>query len=316
VCRELLIVARNRQSRQPCSATRPSLPFVSMKDLLLLLAHLLSTIAKLLGPGGAKTVVAQSLLMKQQLLIVNRSRRRAPRPSAFDRFQLGFWPLFLGNATSSAPPSSFDHRHFSSFTPSSRSENIGCSIRLPVEQNQDPKVRHPKRCPKPRFLSTCNAMGNRPRNVGEHFSRTTRRSLPQSISFRCPPQPSGSCTCVWRIRSHAAIGSETVRRTDVARCNVRTKRACESINPRGDRAQYRQATDARDAHCNNLGMPPTYLSTRLSSKRTSDRDIRVEPFRSVARRTDVTPLASSSKPATPSQAETQEKIKEGAPFHP
>ncbi|MFT5393722.1 MAG: putative transposase, partial [Gammaproteobacteria bacterium] len=66
-----------------------------MKDLLLLLAHLLSTIAKLLGPGGAKSVVAQSLLMKQQLLIVNRSRRRTPRPSAFDRFQLGFWSLFL-----------------------------------------------------------------------------------------------------------------------------------------------------------------------------------------------------------------------------
>jgi putative transposase len=67
-----------------------------MKELLLLFAHLLSTIAKLLGPGGAKSVVAQSLLMQQQLLIVNRSRRRAPRLSAFDRFQLGFWSLFLG----------------------------------------------------------------------------------------------------------------------------------------------------------------------------------------------------------------------------
>ena len=70
-------------------------PSLSMKDLLLLLAHLLSTIAKLLGPGGPKSVVAQSLLMKQQLLIVNRSRRRAPRLSAFDRLQLGFWSLFL-----------------------------------------------------------------------------------------------------------------------------------------------------------------------------------------------------------------------------
>jgi len=36
-----------------------------MKNLLLMLAHLLSTIAKLLGPGGAKAVVADSLLMKQ-----------------------------------------------------------------------------------------------------------------------------------------------------------------------------------------------------------------------------------------------------------
>jgi hypothetical protein len=36
-----------------------------MKELLSLIAHLLSTIAKLLGPGGAKTIVADSLLMKQ-----------------------------------------------------------------------------------------------------------------------------------------------------------------------------------------------------------------------------------------------------------
>jgi hypothetical protein len=66
-----------------------------MKDLLILLAHLLTTIAKLLGPGGAKAIVADSLLMKQQLLIINRSRQRAPNLSALDRFLLGFWSLFL-----------------------------------------------------------------------------------------------------------------------------------------------------------------------------------------------------------------------------
>ena len=49
-----------------------------MKDQLILLAHLLTTIAKLLGPGGARAVVADNLLMKQQLLVINRSRRRAP----------------------------------------------------------------------------------------------------------------------------------------------------------------------------------------------------------------------------------------------
>ena len=49
-----------------------------MKDLLVLLAHLLTTLAKLLGPGGARAIVADSLLMKQQLLIINRSRQRAP----------------------------------------------------------------------------------------------------------------------------------------------------------------------------------------------------------------------------------------------
>ena len=66
-----------------------------MKDLLVLLGHLLTTVAKLLGPGGAKTIVADSLLMKQQLLVINRSRRRIPNLSALDRFLLGFWSLFL-----------------------------------------------------------------------------------------------------------------------------------------------------------------------------------------------------------------------------
>ncbi len=66
-----------------------------MKHLLVLLAHLLTTIAKLLGPGGARVVVAGSLLMKQQLLVINRSQRRAPNLSALDRFLFGFWSLFL-----------------------------------------------------------------------------------------------------------------------------------------------------------------------------------------------------------------------------
>ena len=66
-----------------------------MKDLLVRLAHLLTTIAKLLGPGGARAIVADSLLMKQQLLVINRSRQRAPNLSALDRFLFGFWSLFL-----------------------------------------------------------------------------------------------------------------------------------------------------------------------------------------------------------------------------
>jgi len=66
-----------------------------MKDLLVLLAHLLTTIAKLLGPGGAKAMVADNLLLKQQPLIINRSQRCAPNLTATDRMLLGFWSLFL-----------------------------------------------------------------------------------------------------------------------------------------------------------------------------------------------------------------------------
>ena len=50
----------------------------SMRDLLLLAVHLLVTFAKLLRPGGVRAVAAESLLLKHQLLIRNRSRQRAP----------------------------------------------------------------------------------------------------------------------------------------------------------------------------------------------------------------------------------------------
>jgi hypothetical protein len=63
-----------------------------MKDRVLLLIHLLTTLAKLLGPGGVKAIVADSLLMKQQLLVISRSRKRAPNLSVIDRFLLRSFP--------------------------------------------------------------------------------------------------------------------------------------------------------------------------------------------------------------------------------
>jgi hypothetical protein len=49
-----------------------------MRDLAVLLLHLLATVARLPGPGGACSVVAESVLVKQQLLILSRSRQRSP----------------------------------------------------------------------------------------------------------------------------------------------------------------------------------------------------------------------------------------------
>jgi hypothetical protein len=60
-----------------------------MRDLAVLVLHLLATIARLAGPGGARAVVAESVLVKQQLLILNRSRRRSPKLRPADRVVVG-----------------------------------------------------------------------------------------------------------------------------------------------------------------------------------------------------------------------------------
>ena len=66
-----------------------------MNALLALLAHLLTPIAKLLGPGGTSDVVSNSLLTKPQLLIINRTQRRSPNLSKLSRLLFGFWSLFF-----------------------------------------------------------------------------------------------------------------------------------------------------------------------------------------------------------------------------
>src|SRR6266849_2838954 len=78
------------------------LPSVSMKHLLILAVHLLATIGKLVRPGGVRAVVAESLLLKHQLLISRRARRRAPNLNSFDRFLLGFGSLFVPPSSGSA----------------------------------------------------------------------------------------------------------------------------------------------------------------------------------------------------------------------
>lgn len=54
-----------------------------------LLIHLLWTLIRLLQPGGTRPVVAESLLIKHQLLIVSRSKRRAPALRPSDRVVAG-----------------------------------------------------------------------------------------------------------------------------------------------------------------------------------------------------------------------------------
>jgi hypothetical protein len=61
-----------------------------MKDFLLVLLHLAVMTAKLCGPGGVRAVIAENLVLKQQLIVLRRGRRRAPNLRLSDRLLCGF----------------------------------------------------------------------------------------------------------------------------------------------------------------------------------------------------------------------------------
>ena len=67
-----------------------------MTHILLTLLDLAVMTAKLCGPGGVRAVIAENLVLKQQLIVLRRGRRRAPSLTLRDRLMCGFGPLFLG----------------------------------------------------------------------------------------------------------------------------------------------------------------------------------------------------------------------------
>jgi transposase InsO family protein len=66
-----------------------------MRDLMILFVHLLTIAARLASPGGFRSVVAESVLVKHQLLVLNRSRQRAPHLRFSDRLVAGCCALFM-----------------------------------------------------------------------------------------------------------------------------------------------------------------------------------------------------------------------------
>ena len=66
-----------------------------MRDLIILFVHVMATFARLAGHGGARSVVAESVLVKQQLLILNRSRQRSPNLCFADRLVAGLCALLI-----------------------------------------------------------------------------------------------------------------------------------------------------------------------------------------------------------------------------
>ena len=66
-----------------------------MRDLIVLLVHVITTVLRIARPGGLRSVIAESVLVRHQLLIVSRSRRRAPNLRVLDRLIAGFCSLWI-----------------------------------------------------------------------------------------------------------------------------------------------------------------------------------------------------------------------------
>src|SRR5262249_14820772 len=66
-----------------------------MRDLIVLFFHLITTVFRIAQPRGLRSVIAESILLKHQLLIVNRSRWRAPNLRAGDRLIAGLCSLWI-----------------------------------------------------------------------------------------------------------------------------------------------------------------------------------------------------------------------------
>jgi putative transposase len=66
-----------------------------MRNLVVLFVHVMATVARLLGPGGVRSVVAESVLVKQKLLILNRARQRSPHLCFSDRLVAGLCALCI-----------------------------------------------------------------------------------------------------------------------------------------------------------------------------------------------------------------------------
>ena len=66
-----------------------------MRDIVIVFVHLIVTVVRLARPGGLRSVVTESVLVKHQLRILRRGRKRPPNLRAADRIIAGLCTFFM-----------------------------------------------------------------------------------------------------------------------------------------------------------------------------------------------------------------------------
>jgi putative transposase len=69
--------------------------FTGIMEIFVLIAHLVSTCVRVALPGGVRALIAESLVLKHQLLILNRSRKRAPTLTPLARVLFGIGAFLI-----------------------------------------------------------------------------------------------------------------------------------------------------------------------------------------------------------------------------
>lgn len=72
------IIAKFAFRSETCQFTRVHYDTEPLREMAILLLHVITTALRLRRPGGAGSIIAEPLLVKRQLLIINRSRHRGP----------------------------------------------------------------------------------------------------------------------------------------------------------------------------------------------------------------------------------------------
>jgi len=76
-----------------------------MRDVAIVILHLIVTMVRLARPDGLRSVVVESVLVKHQLVILNRGRKRAPNLRTPDRVIARCAVFSCAGHVSFAPPS-------------------------------------------------------------------------------------------------------------------------------------------------------------------------------------------------------------------
>ena len=69
--------------------------FTGIMEIFALIAHRLAIVVRVAVPGGVRAVIVESLLLKHQLLVLSRSRKRASKLTPWDRLLFGIGAFLI-----------------------------------------------------------------------------------------------------------------------------------------------------------------------------------------------------------------------------